>query len=55
MSKPSEAAIIAAWQAYERTMWEPGVGKDDPARSRCMRAAIEAAAKVDKVSWEARP
>ena len=53
MSSPSDAAVRAAWQAYDKQVWADAGGKDK-ARDACMRVAIEAAAKVDGVEWPER-
>lgn len=53
MPSPSPAAIAAAWQAYESRVWDDPEGKER-AKDACMKAAIEAAAKVDGVVWPGR-
>lgn len=50
---PSNDAIRAAWEAYEKQVWAVA-GSDvmgEPHKNNCMKIAIEAAAKHDKVRW----
>lgn len=51
--KPSPDAVQAAWNAYDKEVWNVG-GQEamtEAHKNKCMRIAIEAAAKHDGLIW----
>ena len=53
----SDKAIKAAWDAYDKETWNGSsteiMGEEH--KNKCLRVAIETAAKIDGVDWKLSP